>query len=51
VGATVYHALQTEVMRSIDYWRLILGGVIVVLVVAFPQGIVGFAQRWIRREA
>ena len=41
VGAAVYHTLQTEVMRSTDYWRLILGAVIILLVVAFPQGIVG----------
>jgi branched-chain amino acid transport system permease protein len=50
VGAAVYHALQTEAMRSIDYWRLILGGVIVLLVVAFPQGIVGFALRSMRQR-
>ena len=41
VGAAVYHALQTEVMRSTDYWRLILGAVIILLVVAFPRGIAG----------
>ena len=51
VGAAVYHALQTEVMRSTDYWRLALGAVIILLVVAFPQGIAGFAQRFARREA
>jgi branched-chain amino acid transport system permease protein len=51
VGAAVYHALQAEVMRSTDYWRLILGVVIILLVVAFPQGIAGFAQRWVRRAA
>jgi len=51
VGAAVYHTLQVEVMRSTDYWRLILGAVIILLVVAFPQGIAGFAQRWSRREA
>ncbi len=51
VGAAVYHALQTEVMRSTDYWRFILGAVIILLVVAFPQGIAGFAQRFVRREA
>ena len=29
----------------LDYWRLLLGVAIVVLVIAFPQGIVGFAAR------
>jgi branched-chain amino acid transport system permease protein len=51
VGAAVYHALQTEVMRTTDYWRFILGAVIILLVVAFPHGIAGFAQRFVRREA
>ena len=51
VGAAVYHTLQTEVMRSTDYWRLILGAMIILLVVTFPQGIAGFAQRFVRREA
>jgi len=41
VGAAVYHYLQTETMRVTDYWRVILGAVILLLVVAFPQGIVG----------
>jgi branched-chain amino acid transport system permease protein len=50
VGAAAYHALLAEVMRSTEYWRLIVGAVIVVLVVAFPQGIVGFVQRLARRD-
>jgi branched-chain amino acid transport system permease protein len=44
VGAAVYHSLIAEVMRSTEYWRAIVGGVIVLLVVAFPQGIAGFAR-------
>ncbi len=32
-------------MSQLDYWKLILGGLIVVLVVAFPQGLGGFFQR------
>jgi len=41
VGAAAYHFLQTEIMRATEYWRVILGGVILLLVIAFPQGIVG----------
>jgi branched-chain amino acid transport system permease protein len=44
VGAAVYHSLIAEVMRSTEYWRAIVGAVIVLLVVAFPQGIAGFAR-------
>jgi len=42
VGAAAYHWLQTEIMRSTEYWRVILGAVILLLVMVFPQGIVGF---------
>ena len=41
VGAAAYHFLQTEIMRSTEYWRVILGSVILLLVLAFPDGIVG----------
>jgi branched-chain amino acid transport system permease protein len=50
VGAIAYHGLSTELIRHAEYWRALLGTVIVVLVIAFPQGIVGFAReraaRW-----
>jgi len=45
VGALAYHGLSTELTRLTDHWRLILGLAIVVLVIAFPEGIVGFARR------
>jgi branched-chain amino acid transport system permease protein len=44
VGAIAYHGIATELIRHADYWRLMLGGIIVVLVIAFPQGIVGFLR-------
>jgi branched-chain amino acid transport system permease protein len=50
VGAAVYHFLQTEIMRTTDYWRIVLGAVILLLVVAFPQGIVGYVRKAVRRE-
>ncbi|EKV29212.1 Branched-chain amino acid transport system permease protein LivM [Caenispirillum salinarum AK4] len=45
VGAAVYEALSIYMTSETDLWKLILGGLIVVLVVAFPEGIVGFWQR------
>jgi branched-chain amino acid transport system permease protein len=42
VGALVYKLLQIVLASYTDYWRLVIGVVIVGLVVAFPQGIVGF---------
>jgi branched-chain amino acid transport system permease protein len=44
VGAAVYHLLLSEIMRSVEYWRMILGVVIIALVLAFPGGIVGAAR-------
>jgi branched-chain amino acid transport system permease protein len=44
-GAAVYKFLSIYVMSQMDYWKLILGGLIILLVVAFPQGIGGFFQR------
>ena len=45
VGASVFAVLQDTVMRQTEYWRALLGAIILLLVLAFPQGIVGaFAQ-------
>ncbi|WP_250509884.1 ABC transporter permease [Caballeronia sp. GACF4] len=44
VGAALFTWLQDTVARQTDYWQALLGGVILLLVIAFPQGIVGFAR-------
>ena len=41
VGASVFAVLQDTVMRQTEYWRALLGLIIILLVLAFPQGIVG----------
>jgi branched-chain amino acid transport system permease protein len=50
VGAFVYHGLQTEIMRATDYWRVVVGAIIILLVVVFPQGIAGFVRARFQRE-
>ena len=45
VGAAVFTWLQDTVARNTDYWRALLGAIIIVLVLVFPQGIVGFVRR------
>jgi len=50
VGAAVFTWLQDTVARNTDYWRALLGATIIVLVLAFPQGIVGFAKRRFQRS-
>ncbi len=44
VGAVVYKALAIWLMSKTELSKLVLGGVIVLLVVAFPKGIVGFLE-------
>ncbi|WP_158045360.1 ABC transporter permease [Skermanella pratensis] len=44
-GAAVFHALSTEMVRHTDYWRLMLGLAIILLVLLFPQGVVGTLSR------
>jgi branched-chain amino acid transport system permease protein len=45
VGAVAFTWLQDNVMRATEYWRALLGGTILLLVLAFPQGIAGFARQ------
>jgi branched-chain amino acid transport system permease protein len=52
VGASVFTVLQDMVIRQTEYWRALLGGIILLLVLAFPSGIVGaFAQLFSRSRA
>jgi len=44
-GAVAFTWLQDVIPRHIEYWRGLLGLVIIVLVIAFPQGLVGALQR------
>jgi branched-chain amino acid transport system permease protein len=46
VGAVVFRTLSIWVISHTDYSRLVIGALIVVLVVAFPRGIVGAFKTW-----
>jgi branched-chain amino acid transport system permease protein len=50
VGATVFATLQDTVMRQTDYWRALLGVIILLLVLAFPTGIAGAVARLFDRR-
>ena len=43
-GAALFIWMQDAVARGIDYWRAVIGGVILLLVLAFPQGVTGFLR-------
>lgn len=42
VGAAAYKILDTLITNATDYWQAALGGILILMVVGFPQGIVGF---------
>lgn len=45
VGAVVFTLLQDFFLGITQYWRALFGGVILLLVLAFPQGIAGFFKQ------
>ena len=45
LGAAVFTVLQDTLARSTEFWRALLGGVILLLVLLAPQGLVGLVQR------
>jgi len=49
VGALAYTGLYDGLLRVTSLWRLVLGAAIVVLVIAFPDGIAGAARRRLGR--
>lgn len=49
VGAISFTWLHDTVARNTDYWRAVLGGIILLLVLLFPQGIAGQLRRWAER--
>ena len=50
VGAVSFTWLQDTVARSTDYWRALLGAIVLLLVLAFPQGIAGFVGQFFDRK-
>ncbi|NDY83833.1 ABC transporter permease [Orrella sp. NBD-18] len=44
VGAVGFTWLHDTVARHAEYWRALLGGLILLLVLLFPQGIAGYAK-------
>jgi len=45
IGAIAYAGLQEQLARVTDYWRLLLGLVILALVLFFPRGLAGAFRR------
>ena len=41
LGAAVYEVLDTAATKYTEYWQLVLGAILIVLVLAFPRGLLG----------
>jgi branched-chain amino acid transport system permease protein len=48
-GAALFTWLEDAVSREVAYWRAAMGAVILLLVLAFPQGLSGTVKRWLSR--
>jgi branched-chain amino acid transport system permease protein len=49
VGAVVFNYLKTYAIGRTEYWQLLLGAVLIVLVLVMPEGILGTLTRVARR--
>ncbi|HZQ12125.1 MAG TPA: branched-chain amino acid ABC transporter permease [Pseudolabrys sp.] len=45
VGALSYILLQDQLQSLTEYWRFVLGAILALIVIAFPQGIVGLVAQ------
>ena len=53
VGAFAFTLLQDQLQSLTQYWRLVLGAVLAVIVIGFPGGLAGLAddlRRWLAKE-
>ena len=50
VGAFTFTWLHDTVARNTEYWRAMLGAIILILVLLFPQGIAGFVRQMLDRR-
>jgi branched-chain amino acid transport system permease protein len=51
IGAVAWMGISDLLVRFTEFWRLALGGAIILLVLLFPHGIAGAAQRRLLPEA
>jgi branched-chain amino acid transport system permease protein len=50
IGALAFVLLQDSVMAITQYWRFVMGGVLVLLVIFMPQGLSGVVDQFTRRR-
>ena len=50
IGAAVFTGLQDWIARAIPFWHAVLGATVILITVAFPQGIAGTIGIWLSRN-
>jgi branched-chain amino acid transport system permease protein len=50
IGALVFVLLQDFIMSVTQYWRFVMGGVLVLLVIFMPQGLSGAVEHLVNRR-
>jgi branched-chain amino acid transport system permease protein len=45
VGTVAYKLLDTTITRYTEYWQAVLGAILILLVLAFPRGLIGVLDR------
>jgi branched-chain amino acid transport system permease protein len=50
IGALVFVLLQDFIMSVTQYWRFVMGGVLVLLVIFMPQGLSGAVELLVNRR-
>jgi branched-chain amino acid transport system permease protein len=50
IGALVFVVLQDFVMAITQYWRFVMGGILVLLVVFMPRGLAGTVEMLLSRR-
>lgn len=51
LGAVVFEGLEIVITRLLEYWQLVLGCLVLLMVLAFPQGLTGVRRGlWRRRR-
>jgi branched-chain amino acid transport system permease protein len=48
IGALSFILLQDQLQSLTEYWRFVMGAILALIVIGFPQGIAGLAAYWPR---
>ncbi|MBI3436946.1 MAG: branched-chain amino acid ABC transporter permease [Proteobacteria bacterium] len=51
IGALTFTLLQDQLQSLTEYWRFVLGAILALVVIGFPEGIAGLAHDLRRRDA